>query len=117
MSITDQQARECSRCGKCCTNESFMGSLGATGEDVLRWERERRWDILQYALILGPEDSPFADLWIDADGDEKYRCPLVRKDRGRNTHRCTIYDTRPQVCQDYKPWSGLENDVCEDVRP
>lgn len=28
--------RDCTRCGKCCTNPSYMGSLQATGEDVKR---------------------------------------------------------------------------------
>lgn len=111
--------KACTRCGKCCTNESFQGSLSATGEDVLRWMDERRWDILGYAYVLGPDDNPYADLWIDAqDGEdnEKTRCPFVRKDRNKSTYRCTIYDTRPQVCRDYVPFSGKANDICEEVR-
>ncbi len=34
------------RCGKCCTNPNYMGSLQASGEDVKRWIREGREDIL-----------------------------------------------------------------------
>lgn len=53
--------KACTRCGKCCTNESFQTRLSATGKDVLRWMDERRWDILRYAYVLGPDDNPYAD--------------------------------------------------------
>lgn len=90
-----------------------MGSLSATGADVRRWIRERRWDILKWAAVLGPEDDPFADLWIADDGEERLRCPFVRKDRGKPTYTCSIYDTRPQVCRDYVPCA--EGSICEAV--
>jgi uncharacterized protein len=98
----------CTNCGKCCTNPSFMGTLTATVDDVKRWRREGRRDILRF------EDG--GDLWVDREtGDERSRCPFVRKVRGQNRYLCTIYETRPQVCRDYVPWSGEPNDVCEVV--
>ena len=39
----------CTNCGKCCTNPDFMRSLDATGDDVKRWRREGRQDILRFA--------------------------------------------------------------------
>jgi Fe-S-cluster containining protein len=93
-----------------------MGTLQASGEDVRRWRRERRYDILFYAFVMGRPDDPWADLWIDRDtGDEKGRCPFVRKDRDAPTYRCTIYETRPEVCRKYKPWG--KHSVCEEVVP
>lgn len=111
-------AKECTRCGKCCTNESYMGTLSATAADVARWTAERRWDILQFAYVLdygAPGTEPGgADLWINAEtGHEATRCPFVRKDRNRPTYRCTIYETRPEVCRDYVPWSP--DTICEEV--
>lgn len=105
--------KACSRCGKCCTNASYMGSLSATGDDVKRWKQEGRDDILGRVSILGPEDDPWGDLWIKESGAEAQRCPFVRKDRNALTYRCTIYDTRPQVCRDYVPWS--KHTLCEDI--
>jgi Fe-S-cluster containining protein len=105
----------CSMCGKCCTNVSFMETLIATGEDVLRWQREGREDILRFAFILGEPDNPYADLWIDDEEREHKRCPFVRKVRGSKRYYCTIYETRPRVCRDYEPWSGKANDICEVV--
>lgn len=107
--------RECNRCGACCTNESYMGTLQATGKDVQRWIDEGRWDILQYAQIFWETDGNtplFADLWIKDDIDAK-RCPFVRKDRGKPTYRCMIYETRPQVCRDYKAWT--KGAVCHGI--
>lgn len=81
-----------------------MGTLEATGEGVERWRREGRHDILRFAYVLGRPNDPWADLWIDAQtGEERLRCPFVRKIRGQSRYLCTIYETRPQVCRDYKP--------------
>jgi Fe-S-cluster containining protein len=95
----------CTNCGKCCTKPSFMQGLGATGDDVKRWRREKRYDILRFAWVLGPPDDPYADLWIDERLEERERCPFVRKVRGENRYLCRIYETRPQVCRDYEPWA------------
>jgi Fe-S-cluster containining protein len=105
--------RPCTNCGKCCTNASFMGTLQATGDDIKRWRRERRADILKFAVILGPARDPFADLWVTAEGEEKERCPFVRKVPRQNRYLCQIYETRPQVCRDYIPWAP--GSICEEV--
>jgi hypothetical protein len=76
-------SKPCSQCGKCCANEDYMGSLDATGDDVKRWIAEKRWDTLQYVEILGPDDDPWADLWISQEtGRDAARCPFVRKITG-----------------------------------
>ena len=101
----------CTNCGKCCTHPGFMGSLMAMGAYVQRWRRQRRADILRFAQVLGPRDDPWADLWIDEEGRERWRCPFVRKVRGSPRYLCTIYETRPQICRDYKPWAP--GSICE----
>jgi Fe-S-cluster containining protein len=91
-----------------------MHTLSATAEDIARWRREGRDDILRYAYILG--DS--ADLWLDStkpDKSELDRCPFVRKIPGSKKYNCRIYDTRPEVCREYQPWSGEPNDICEEI--
>jgi Fe-S-cluster containining protein len=105
----------CSNCGKCCTNTSYMGTLQADGEDVKRWEREGRDDILRYVSVLGPDENPWGDLWVDSENDfvEKLRCPFVRKVRNSNRYLCSIHETRPQVCRDYVPWEP--GNLCETV--
>ena len=95
-----------------------MGTLKATGEDVKRWRREGRQDILRFADVLGPRNDPWADLWIDGQALdhrnlERFRCPFVRKVRGQPRYLCTVYETRPQVCRDYEPWAP--DSICEVV--
>ena len=89
-----KKMKSCTQCGKCCTNESFMGTLSASYEDVERWEVEGRDDILAW-------ESAY-DLWISPrTGYEASRCPFVRKVRGQEKYKCMIYDTRPEVCRQY----------------
>jgi Fe-S-cluster containining protein len=77
--------------------------------------------ILRFVEVFGPGglllpvQPAYADLWIDERGVERQRCPFVRKVKGQPRYLCTIYETRPQVCRDYEPWSGRKNDVCEVV--
>ena len=105
-------ASACTQCGRCCTNADYMGSLRASGEDVKRWRRQGRDDILAYADIMGGTDDPWADLWISPKtANDVYRCPFVRKIRGSEKYRCRIYDTRPQICRDYVPFAP--NSICE----
>jgi Fe-S-cluster containining protein len=102
-----------------------MTTLWATAEDVQRWIDEHRWDILQWVHVFwkgghAPQNykdgvPSSADLWISPrTGFEHERCPFVRKDPNRPTYRCTIYDTRPQVCRNYEPWA--EGTICEEVK-
>lgn len=96
----------CNGCGKCCTNEYFMGTLTASSEDINRWTREGRDDILRFVKS--------GDLWIDDNGREYFRCPFVRKNRGKSTYRCTIYETRPEVCRNYpSSYSHMISIGCE----
>ena len=106
--------KACTNCGKCCINEYYMGSLQVSSEDVKRWMREGRSDILAWVNVLGEPEEPWGDLWISSQtGDEAFRCPFVRKIRGSNRYLCSIYETRPQVCRDYVPWAP--GSICEDV--
>jgi Fe-S-cluster containining protein len=90
-------AAACNGCGKCCLNSGYMGSLTASKEDVRRWKKEERYDILKYVTEIFPG---LYDLWVK-DGEESSRCPFVRKRPNQQTYRCTIYETRPEVCRLY----------------
>jgi Fe-S-cluster containining protein len=102
--------KDCTQCGKCCTNANFMGNLSATAEDVERWEDAGRHDILEWVSIFtdGDERILSGDLWISPrTGEEVGRCPFVRKVRGQERYECTIYDTRPETCRKYP--RGIEH--------
>lgn len=102
---------ECTNCGKCCTQ--LGGNIQATADDLNRWEKEKRYDILKYAYVFD-FGLRFADLWISpVTGAELHRCPFIRKVKGSNKVKCEIYETRPQVCRDYQPWQP--GSLCEIV--
>jgi Fe-S-cluster containining protein len=88
----------CTRCSKCCLNDSYMCTLSIDRTDIARWRKQRRADILQHVWSITPTEH---DAWVKPDGSECTRCPFVRKDAGAATYKCRIYDTRPQVCRDY----------------
>lgn len=90
-------AAACTRCGKCCFDEAYMGTLSATQEDIDRWQAEGRDDILQYVAMVS---AGVYDLWVK-DGEEYLRCPFLGKDRGKATYHCRIHETRPAVCRAY----------------
>ena len=104
----------CTRCGKCCLSESYMGTLEAETKDVERWHREGRDDILSYVVSVSDEVH---DLWVKPDGSECSRCPFVRKDRNAASYSCRIYATRPEVCRDYpNDYVQMQHDGCEIIR-
>lgn len=94
---------KCRRCGRCCIES--QGHLQATLEDLDRWKKEGRKDILQFAYVML---NSFADLWFDpTTGEELSDCPFLRK-LGRAKYECTIHGTAPEQCADW--WCIL----CED---
>ena len=95
----------CTKCGKCCVNSSYMGTLFAVEEDLVRWEEAGRYDIMDTAYIFhwGEKIKRTADLWTDPmTGDEitNGTCPWVKK-IGKDLWHCTIHELRPNVCRDY----------------
>jgi hypothetical protein len=47
--VTKEEQKEiCISCGRCCEN---FGSMQFNHEDVARWKKEERWDILEHPCI------------------------------------------------------------------
>ncbi len=93
----------CTKCGKCCVDSLYMGTLSACEEDLARWEDAERYDILDTAYIFYWGDHRTADLWMDPKtGDENISdtCPWVKK-IGEDLWHCSIHELRPNVCRDY----------------
>jgi len=90
----------CNRCGTCCLAHLFAY---VTADDEARWRREGRADILEVV-------DAAATFWAGdrivsrIDGQSAAACPfLIRHD---DHCACAIYDTRPQVCRDFRPGSS-----------
>ncbi len=91
---------ECSRCGKCCLADMIAY---VTSEDLNRWKKENRQDILH--IIENEQAVWMGDHFISSrTGRPIYGCPFLEVKDGLFT--CSIYETRPRVCRDYRPGSS-----------
>ncbi len=90
----------CRRCGACCL---VHFAAYVTDEDIARWHREGRDDIL---LILQKDEPVWAGDRLVSAGrcSALQRCPFLRMRDAQAS--CTIYETRPRTCRDYTPGSS-----------
>jgi len=95
-----QKAIRCMRCGKCCLSNLFFYIKDV---DLDRWRREGRDDILH--IIENRQAVWGGDHFVSArDGTFLHGCPFLEWEG--KTNSCSIYETRPQVCRDYRPGSS-----------
>jgi len=103
MASTENTGVLCKRCGNCCKTYLFAY---VTDEDMERWKREGREDILH---ILENQAPVWAGdrLISSRTGQALDSCPFLTWDGKLAT--CTIHETRPAVCREYVPGS---NELC-----
>lgn len=87
---------ECQRCGNCCKNIILHGNFS---EKTKEWLRERGCGFMPDGAVVIPFKCPHL---IEDDHviDSTFKIdlyPLVRC-------RCDIYETRPEVCREYRCW-------------
>lgn len=112
---------ECLRCGECCKH--FCDGIYAVKEDLLRWNREMRFDILEKFEVLREDGWIRASTLVKSEilalPDEGFdlvnpktgnayrtQCPFLRKKTNKNEYYCRIHNTRPWLCSEYQPWEG-----------
>jgi len=87
----EQKETRCACCGTCCA--AFGGHLNASREDLERWQREGREDLLSRINRLGW-------IWMDPQtGQPEGTCPFLGRS-GAETF-CRIHDTKPAMCRGY----------------
>jgi len=92
--------KACIRCGKCCLTD-FIAYVA--DEDIERWTRERRDDILS---MIQREHAVWAgNHLVSSDNGHWLRgCPFLSWEG--SMHTCNIYETRPLICRHYEPGSS-----------
>lgn len=90
---------DCLRCGSCCHVDMIAY---VTDDDIERWKRERRSDIL--ARVRGEDIIWAGDRIVSSSGRPLQSCVYL----GWDGHQffCAIYETRPSVCRNYSPGSS-----------
>ena len=72
-------------------------------EDVELWEREGRWDIIEWVECYEDENGVLVnEIWFNPKTREEVtRCPWLRKRRNKNQYYCRIHDVKPTHCREY----------------
>ena len=89
----------CNRCGKCCITNMYAYVVK---QDIERWEAQGRHDIIShvqsgYIVWAG-------DRIVSSSGEDMSHCPFLKTSKGLCS--CSIYETRPGVCINFKPGSS-----------
>jgi Fe-S-cluster containining protein len=86
----------CSRCGKCCISLGRHITIERSLSPVQHYCRIGiTGDILP--VTIGPAHR---ELYVSGQQDPGW-CPFLRKTPS-NTFSCTIYDTRPAICREFR---------------
>ncbi len=89
---------ECLQCGHCCLDLSDAFETSVPDSDVLRWERENRYDILEWVVSF----AELNDIWINPKtGEPVDRCPWLRKLPKKDKYICRIHETKPEHCRNF----------------
>lgn len=90
----------CMRCGRCCLADM---PACASDEDIDRWRRQGRDDILH---VMDTMAAVWAgDHFVSShNGRYIHTCPFLEWEG--ELFSCSIYETRPGVCAEYLPGSS-----------
>jgi Fe-S-cluster containining protein len=98
---------DCQRCGLCCVADYDYGYyVDLTDDDLARLSPYYR-----RTHVVGEDTKNFPALATLTRDDGAVLCVAFRG-REMVSCRCTIYDTRPQICRNFKPGSK----TCQDIR-
>jgi len=97
--LKEESPIRCRQCGVCCHVDMIAY---ITENDMRRWEKEQRLDIISH--VRGTEIQWFGDIILTGNGIHIQSCTFLNYDG--NVFFCDIYETRPQVCRDYMPGSS-----------
>jgi Fe-S-cluster containining protein len=100
---TEMEKFRCTRCGHCCLKLHDAYCTSVDMEQVRRWRKEDRWDILERVEIMMVDgEELFADIWFSpTTGEEATRCPWLRKLPNKDIYKCRIHETKPPHCRNF----------------
>jgi hypothetical protein len=67
------------------------------------WEREGRYDILEWVDTIQLGNHCVHDIWISpVTHDDVKRCPWLRKLPNQDKYVCRIHDVKPEHCRNIR---------------
>ena len=99
--LTGMEDFHCQQCGKCCRTLDYHDEI--TKEDVMRWKRLERIDILDWVGVFKKNHQETVyRIWMKP-GTRKFAdtCPFLHKKPAENRWICQIHDVKPQICRQY----------------
>jgi Flp pilus assembly protein TadD/Fe-S-cluster containining protein len=103
----------CEMCGRCCKGTKWALNLDTRliWEDVERWRRQKRHDILRYVLVFESLGGDLLDL-----ENKKFLsiCPFIEK-KANKKYVCSIHETKPFACK-VTPFYFHNQGVCENCK-
>ena len=86
----------CERCGKCCERTKWAIDIDTrlVWEDIERWRREGREDILQYVYVF---EGLGGDIFDKTTFRRFSKCPFFKKNGKISS--CSIHETKPLCCR------------------
>lgn len=107
LRVLPYQNNRCIKCGNCCRSRT----IDITFSDILRWDKEERWDILSEISYIDnyPEKGQggfYIEKSLKKKNDMNRHCPFLTEE-----NECSIHETKPSGCKE-APLSYREFDEC-----
>jgi Fe-S-cluster containining protein len=99
--LTGMEDFHCQQCGECCRTLDYHNEISK--EDVNRWKRLERVDILEWVGVFKKSNQGTAyRIWIKP-GTREFAdiCPFLQKKPTENRWICQIHDVKPRICRQY----------------
>jgi Fe-S-cluster containining protein len=98
---TGMEGFACRQCGQCCRDLDYRNEV--TADDVERWRRAGRLDILKWVGTARRSDGRCAyQIWV-VPGTNRFaeKCPFLKFRSTGNHWSCRIHDIKPAICRNY----------------
>jgi Fe-S-cluster containining protein len=98
---TGMESFTCKQCGQCCLSLDYQDQLNE--EDVEKWRRLGRSDILEWVGVFKDKDGVKTyRIWMTPGGRElSDKCPFLVKDPSSKRWKCRIHAIKPGICRQY----------------
>jgi hypothetical protein len=93
--------KECVRCGECCKNLILTGNFS---DKTKAWLEARGCGFLPDGRLIIPFKCPHLKKLLKVLSEDGMSVTEERENSPYGEWFCDIYETRPEVCKEYRCW-------------